>query len=415
MAQIVNFPQNSETVTVDNGTLQNSVVQTYSYTWYGSTSFIGSPVLYLPLIIRPSNTATSTVDYSSAQLVFYNSIWVSSVSAGFTDTTSITSATNSFTANAYVDGTLVASTTSSSTYSLPVGSHTLKITITDTEGSSSFSIYSSGTFVASTQDFGILTTTVVINGNTYYSAYAYINWETSSGSANFASQPIYLNTSNQLVLGAGAVVTKNNTLDDGSGNQTNTGGITAGGLITANAGIETGQQQSIIWQVANASGNVGNWNAVQFSNRFAMYPTSNSNLFTIENSGLENLFSVNPTTNGTYAYKNTLDDGSGNMSIIGALSLASKFIQATTPGATSVTHTQNFGADTVTAGQIMTFPNYVVGVWLNVNSLAPTLGGTVYMNASENSRVGLFSGDNMTITANSASGGEVYVVWWQSS
>ena len=101
-----------------------------------------------------------------------------------------------------------------------------------------------------------------------------------------------------------------NTLDDGSGN------MTIAGLITANGGISTGSQQNITW-TNSSSGNVGNFIAVQFTDRFAMYPSSDSNLFTIENAALANLFSVNPTTSGTSSFKNTLDDGSGNMTVAG--------------------------------------------------------------------------------------------------
>lgn len=125
---------------------------------------------------------------------------------------------------------------------------------------------------------------------------------------------------------------------------------------------------------------------------------------------------------------NILDDGSGNMTVAGYIELASRFIQGTTDGA-NATNAQNFGANTVYAGYSITFPYYVSGIVLaNYSSTAetPTItantGGATYMQSWSNSYttfttpyfIGLFSGFDITITAATNSGSEIYVVWWQT-
>ena len=79
-------------------------------------------------------------------------------------------------------------------------------------------------------------------------------------------------------------------------------------------------QTNILW----VGGGALEMNAVQYSNRFAFYPSgslANDNIFTVENSSYTYLFSVNCTTNATNTIHNTLDDGSGNVSILGVATI----------------------------------------------------------------------------------------------
>ena len=79
-----------------------------------------------------------------------------------------------------------------------------------------------------------------------------------------------------------------NTLDDGSGNLTTSGSVTANGII-----VPTGYNVYI----GNSTGNVGSFEISQFTNRFAMYPqTDNNNYFAIDNTALSDVFTVNPAT-----------------------------------------------------------------------------------------------------------------------
>ena len=219
MAQVINFQQDSETIQVDNGTLTNNVVQTYSYTWSGSTAFQGTPVIYTDIDMAPVNTATSTTNYDSNSIEFTSSYWNTAASSGTVSTSNVIDTVNSFTGYVYVDGVQVASG-SGGTYSLPAGSHTLTVEIVSSSGSSSSKSYSSANFVAGTEDWSVTVTSVIINGQTIYQGHTSANWNVSSASANYYTQPIYLNPSNQLALG-------NNCIIDGSGNMSIIGNFDA--------------------------------------------------------------------------------------------------------------------------------------------------------------------------------------------
>jgi hypothetical protein len=99
-------------------------------------------------------------------------------------------------------------------------------------------------------------------------------------------------------------------------------GLNSSGDMTLSGGLTLGSQQSVVW-TNTASGSVGSFTAVQYSNRFAMFPSSNSNAFTIENTSLDNIFTVALASSSVGTLHNTLDNGSGDMTVAGSITVNS--------------------------------------------------------------------------------------------
>ena len=141
-------------------------------------------------------------------------------------------------------------------------------------------------------------------GNTYY------KW------SNSANNYVYADTGNMVFGTNGGFQWKNS-----SG--TIISGLNSSGDMTLTGGLTLGSQQSVVW-TNTTSGNVGSFTAVQYSNRFAMFPTTdNSNAFTIENTSLDNIFTVALASSSVGTLHNTLDNGSGDMTVAGSITVNS--------------------------------------------------------------------------------------------
>lgn len=232
MSQVIEIWQPSTNINIDYSSYQASVNEAYNYTWQSEHIFNNPINIINSINFDASGTATSTTNYDSYKLNFDASIWqTSEINGNFQGpiigfpNPNTTAPYGTITATISVDGTVAATLTvdfdgtssGNTTYSLPSGTHTLKINYNvvyndGTTYNNNSSTYTNN-FVSSTQNF-----TLTQSGNSYISIFITAYYTLASGSPKNITQSIYLNGSNQLVLGDNAVITANNTLDDGAGN-----------------------------------------------------------------------------------------------------------------------------------------------------------------------------------------------------
>ena len=151
------------------------------------------------------------------------------------------------------------------------------------------------------------------------------------------------------------------------------------GDLSVSGNLTTGSQQAILW-TNTTSGSVGGFTAIQYTNRFAMYPTTdNNNLFTIENTSLSNVFVVDPSTNSVTTVNNTLDNGSGAMSVSDTLTVSGEISGGSYNliGGTGIsfsgTTITNTGVTSITAGTNITISGSTGDVTINASG-----GGSSY-------------------------------------
>ena len=235
MTQVINFLQSSETNTVDNGTLTVSVNQSYPYGWLSQSTFNGAFLSYQDIDVGTSTPATSTANSASPNINLQGQKWNAAIVNGTLNSGSLNTAAGTDTAYAYIDGVQVATISSSAngdtstTFSFPSGSHTLKVQVVSAGGSSSSKSYSATNFNAITATLTVVIA-VVNPGEGIYSTYATCTYQTASGSSQPVTNSIATDANGDLVLtpaSGQAIATTNNVLDDGTGNMSILGNFDA--------------------------------------------------------------------------------------------------------------------------------------------------------------------------------------------
>lgn len=201
------------------------------------------------------------------------------------------------------------------------------------------------------------------------------------------------------------IKTANNTLDDGSGNMSIVGNITMG------------SQKEITW-TNTASGNVGNMSAVQYTNRFAFVPSSTSNYFELDTPSNAAIFQAFPSGKVNTAH-NTLDDGSGNMTITGQFASAYQLETSIQTGGEFYA-TDWIGFAQMSAADGTGFINntgrtiFALVFW-NSSTNSLTTSGTVYINIEQNTSTGkiyMLVMENGAEIVNSSTFTGYGVFWW---
>ena len=241
MSQVINFLQSSETNTVDNSTLTVNVNQTYPYGWQSQSTFNGAFLSYENIDIETNTPATSTANSSSPNINLVGQKWNLNSIVGTVNSGSVQTPTGTQTAYAYIDGTQVATISTSTigenstTFAFPSGSHTLTVKVVASSGVTSSKLYSAGNFDAYTATLTI--NFYVINQSLgIYGTYATSTYETGTGSSQPVTNSIATDANGDLVLASASgqsVKTTHNVLDDGSGNMTVTGGLNSDNMTVA--------------------------------------------------------------------------------------------------------------------------------------------------------------------------------------
>ncbi len=133
------------------------------------------------------------------------------------------------------------------------------------------------------------------------------------------------NAANLIVLGeiytgtsSSGSLTVRNTLDNGSGDMSVAGSLSVSSNINLTGTIETSTSNGTLIQ-GNVTGG-----SIYMDNYFNLHGSSEYGTWGFFNSSGDKILTINNISspaNSVYTYKNTLDDGSGNMSVAGNLSV----------------------------------------------------------------------------------------------
>lgn len=195
---------NTIDVTIDNTYIIESsgsltINQGSGYNWGGTHYFNGGFNLNENEDILPAGTATSSSNYNSYQLNFYNSVWETSSGSGTVGSGNITfpSAYYAF-AYVYVDGSQVAAivaiqANASTTFTMPSGNHTLEVKIVSNNGGSN------SNSVSKNFNGGTYTLNAYVSYSTQYTASCSVGYSyASGGNAVEYEGTIYLDTNGNL-------------------------------------------------------------------------------------------------------------------------------------------------------------------------------------------------------------------------
>jgi hypothetical protein len=189
---------------------------------------------------------------------------------------------------------------------------------------------------------------------------------------------LWVNTSNLLVNpSTGVVTTHNNTLDDGSGNETINGNITITGVAAPTLALTPNGTSSAAALSFNPVGNSYSATTPQWvisgSRYYGGSTTTNFVIYSYDGTNSYNVFSLTyPKTVATA--NNTLDDGSGNISISGiGLFYGNNFTPTSNTNATlqigNASHYLSYGG-----GILMRDGTYWAGLWTNSNGATLEFG-----------------------------------------
>lgn len=220
MSQLINPLQSSDSIILNYWKNTANVSSTANFTWYAEHLFKGGLSLTENVNMLSSSTASSTEQFPSIEIEFTNSMWTTNATAGELKT--VTQSKEVYDYNVpvawlYVDDVLQrtllsptqngsGSSTASTTFTMPSGSHTLKINqnMSPLQGESTTSTtFTSSIFKSSTQTFSF---TVTISTKSI-TAYSKAEYELSPGGSAYSStQSIYLDNTGALRLGSNLIV-----------------------------------------------------------------------------------------------------------------------------------------------------------------------------------------------------------------